>query len=86
MNTAEIIYERIKNLPEPLAREVLDFVNFIILKKERTESENLIFAQQTSLSCIWENVDDEGWKPLSEEETESAIGEMLKEADKATKP
>jgi len=27
-----------------------------------------------------------GRKPLSDEETEFAIGEMLKEADKATKP
>ncbi|MHB1292542.1 MAG: DUF2281 domain-containing protein [Sulfuricella sp.] len=61
MNTAEIIYERAKNLPEPLAREVLDFVNFITLKNERADSENLMLAQQPSLAGIWDNVEDEVW-------------------------
>lgn len=61
MNTAEIIYERTKNLPEPLAREVLDFVNFIALKSERAETENLILAQQSSLAGIWGNAEDEVW-------------------------
>lgn len=61
MNTAEIIYERAKNLPEPLAREVLDFVNFITLKRERAETENLILAQQSSLAGIWDNAEDEVW-------------------------
>lgn len=61
MNTAEIIYERAKNLPEPLAREVLDFVNFITLKKEHAEAENLILAQQSSLAGIWDNAEDEAW-------------------------
>lgn len=35
MDTAEIIYERTRNLPEPLAREVPDFVNFITLNPIR---------------------------------------------------
>ncbi|MBZ0093910.1 MAG: DUF2281 domain-containing protein [Sulfuricella sp.] len=61
MNTAEIIYERAKNLPEPLAREVLDFVNFITLKNERAETENLMLAQQSSLAGIWDNAEDEVW-------------------------
>lgn len=61
MNTAEIIYERAKNLPEPLAREVLDFVNFITLKKEHAETENLMLAQQSSLAGIWDNAEDEVW-------------------------
>lgn len=29
MSTAETIYEQVKTLPEPAAREVLDFVKFI---------------------------------------------------------
>lgn len=61
MNTGEIIYDRPKNLPEPLAREVLDFVNFITLKSEFTEPENLMLAQQSSLAGIRDNAEDEVW-------------------------
>ncbi len=32
MNTAELIYEQVKALPEPLAREVLDFVGYLRAK------------------------------------------------------
>jgi len=35
MNTAELIYQNVKTLPEPEAREVLDFVEFIQLKRSR---------------------------------------------------
>jgi hypothetical protein len=33
MNTAEKIYEQVKALPEPVAREILDFVEFIGMKR-----------------------------------------------------
>jgi hypothetical protein len=29
MNTAEIIYEKSKALPEPIAQEVLDFIGYL---------------------------------------------------------
>lgn len=67
MNTAEIIYERTKNLPEPLAREVLNFVDFITLKREHAETENLMLAQQSSLARIWENSEDEVWNHAGNE-------------------
>lgn len=61
MNTAEIIYERVKNLSEPLAQEVLNFINFITLKRDHGETENLMLAQQSSLAGIWDNAEDEVW-------------------------
>ncbi len=67
MNIAEIIYERTKNLPEPLAREVLNFVDFITLKREHTEAENLMLAQQSSLAGIWDNAEDEVWNHAGNE-------------------
>jgi hypothetical protein len=35
MNTAELIYQESKELPEFEAREVLDFVNFLKAKRQR---------------------------------------------------
>ena len=35
MNTAELIYQESKELPEFDAREVLDFVNFLKAKRQR---------------------------------------------------
>jgi len=29
MTIADLVFERVKQLPEPLAREVLDFVSFL---------------------------------------------------------
>lgn len=36
MNTAEIIYEHLKALPEPAVQEVLDFVEFIEMKQKKS--------------------------------------------------
>lgn len=36
MNTAELIYEESKGLPETEAREVLDFVEFLKAKMQKT--------------------------------------------------
>lgn len=32
MNTAEIIYEKSKSFPEPVAKEALDFINYLEYK------------------------------------------------------
>lgn len=41
MNTAKLIYEKSKQLPEPVASQVLDFINYL----EQKETQN----KQTSL-------------------------------------
>ena len=68
MTTAEQGYEAVKALPEPLVREVLDFVRFLRMRRgvtpERAEELNLIYAQETSLKKVWDNVEDEVWNDV----------------------
>lgn len=61
MNTAEMIYEQVKTLPEPLAREVLDFVGYLTMKAQHEEIGDLTQAQEPSLGEIWNNTDDDVW-------------------------
>jgi hypothetical protein len=35
MSIADMVYEQVKTLPEPLAREVLDFVGFLRERRDR---------------------------------------------------
>ena len=61
MNTADQIYEQVKALPEPLAREVLDFVGYLTMKIQREEVADLMLAQQRSLEDVWNNAEDDAW-------------------------
>ena len=40
MNTAELIYEKSKQLPEPVACQVLDFISYLEQKETKTSSQN----------------------------------------------
>ena len=61
MNLAELVYEQVKTLPEPLAREVLDFVAFLRERGERAEWLDLKAAQAGSLAPLWDNEEDKVW-------------------------
>ena len=61
MAIAEKIYEAVKPLPEALAREVLDFVEFLRSRHEQQTHDNLAAAQTTSMVGVWDNPDDEVW-------------------------
>ena len=61
MSTAERIYEQVKDLPEPLAREVLDFVGYLRAKLEHGKVLDLMLAQQQSLDEVWDNTTDDVW-------------------------
>ncbi|MGO9007681.1 MAG: DUF2281 domain-containing protein [Beijerinckiaceae bacterium] len=61
MNLAELVYEQVKTLPEPLACEVLDFVAFLHERAERAEWRDLMAAQADSLMPVWENSEDKVW-------------------------
>ena len=66
MNTADKIMQEVQRLPEPLAREVLDFIGYIELKhglKERL-TEDLKKAQEPAMEHIWDNHEDEVWNDL----------------------
>jgi len=61
MITADKIYQELCALPEPIAREVLDFVKFL---KQKSEQENLVRAQESSMQALWENEDDDVWNDV----------------------
>jgi hypothetical protein len=58
---ADIVYEQVKALPEPLAREVLDFVGYLRERQDRADWRDLMSAQAGSLAPVWDNVEDEVW-------------------------
>lgn len=64
MTLSELVYEQFRTLPEPQAREVLDFIGFLKEKQERTEWEDLMRAQTTAFKTIWDNPEDEVWNDL----------------------
>lgn len=66
MSTAEQIIKEVQKLPEPLAREVLDFIGYIELKhglKDRL-SEEFKQAQAPAMENVWANSEDEVWNDV----------------------
>jgi len=61
MSIAELVYEQVKTLPEPVAREVLDFIGYLRERTERREWRDLMNAQSASLSPVWDSSEDEVW-------------------------
>ena len=61
MALADKIYEAVKPLPEAMAREVLDFIEFLRTRREQESYDNLAAAQTTSMRAVWDNSDDEIW-------------------------
>ena len=66
MSTAEQIIREIQKLPEPLAKEVLDFIGYIELKHGLKDglSEELKQAQAPVMQHIWDNPEDEVWNEV----------------------
>ena len=62
MGIADMVYEQVKTLPEPLAREVLDFVTALRERGDRKEWRDLMSAQSASLAPVWDNAEDEVWE------------------------
>ena len=61
MSIAEMVYEQVKSLPEPLAREVLDFIGYLRERGERREWRDLMSAQARSLATVWDSAEDDVW-------------------------
>ena len=55
MTIADQIFEQAGQLPEPLAREALDFVLFLRTRHERRECRNLMDAQSSALAGTRDN-------------------------------
>ena len=58
---ADMIYEQVKMLPEPLAREVLDFVGFLHERRDRGDWRDMMNAQATALAPVWDDTEDKVW-------------------------
>lgn len=66
MATAQKIYEKALRLPEPLAKEILDFIGYIEMKHglKDTWPDELIKAQEPVMKQIWDNSEDDVWNDL----------------------
>ena len=64
MNTKELLINEIKEVPEPLLTEVLDFVHFLKAKIVREELDVAIVSE-SALSKDWlRPEEDEAWQNL----------------------
>jgi hypothetical protein len=61
MGIADKVYEQVKALPEPLAREVFDFVRRLRARQDNADWRDLMNAQVESLAPVWDNAEDEVW-------------------------
>jgi hypothetical protein len=61
MTIADIVYEQVKALPEPLARQVLDFVGYLRERQDNADWRDLMSAQAASLAPVWDNAEDKVW-------------------------
>jgi hypothetical protein len=61
MTVAEQLFEQARLLPEPLAREALDFVLFLRARQDRGDLRDLMNAQSGVLAAVWDNAEDEVW-------------------------
>jgi hypothetical protein len=63
MNLADKICEQAMDLPEPLAKEVLAFIERIRCKADVAVNE-LKKAQEPVMKKIWDNKEDDVWDEL----------------------
>jgi hypothetical protein len=63
MNVADKICEKARELPEPLAKEVLEFIERISGYRN-SGIEEFKKAQELSMKSIWENEEDDIWNDL----------------------
>jgi hypothetical protein len=61
MTFADLVYEQMKTLPDPLAREVLDFIGYLRERGERREWNDLMQAQAPALAETWNSLGDSVW-------------------------
>ncbi len=64
MSTRDLIEKEVANLPEPLQREVYDFVRFLRLKSD-DESFNGLLLSEAALAKDWNTPEeDAAWASL----------------------
>ena len=66
MRVTDKICKEASQLPEELAREVLDFIGYIQAKHGLLDFqiEQLRQAQEPAMYHVWDNIEDEAWNDL----------------------
>lgn len=66
MSTAERIFKEAQKLPDQLAQEVLNFIEYIEIKHGLRDrpTDALKQAQEPAMRHVWDNQDDEVWNGL----------------------
>ena len=64
MKTSDAIHKKVSALPEPLQREVLDFVEYLAGKQERENAEWSAF----SLASALRGLEEEPWPEYGDED------------------
>ena len=60
MSLAEIAYQELQRLPQPIVQEVIDFIGYLE-QKHGIDDTSMMVAQSKSLSNVWENNEDKAW-------------------------
>lgn len=61
---AKVIYEKVAPMPDTLAQEILDFIDFIAIKHENSSQEAIQVAQMSSLEQFWGDSKDDVWNNI----------------------
>jgi len=64
MKTEDLIYDRAKTLPEPIQREVLDFIEYLAQKLRQED----VRWSELSLGAALRGLEDDTWPEYSEED------------------
>jgi len=66
MDITELICREANRLPDNLAREVLDFIEYLQFKHDLRDpsTDQMRAAQRKVMDRIWDNPDDEVWNEL----------------------
>ncbi len=60
MSLAELAYQELQRLPQPIVQEVINFIGYLE-HKHGIDDAGLMIAQSESLSKVWENTEDDAW-------------------------
>lgn len=64
MVTAEQICQEANRLPQRALPTVLDFILFLQKRTADNQENDLVMAQESSTSVLWDNEEDEAWNEV----------------------
>ena len=64
MVTAEQICQEANRLPPNVLPTVLDFIRFLQQRTTANQENDLLMAQESSTSTLWDNEEDEAWNEV----------------------